>query len=114
MRSLRSRCLKLRWRRCGIWYGLARRSARVAPRLSPFVEKALLFCRIKDPAALPLAEVASRIRHEPDELIGRIVAGWPTRFEAKRGLALGFKGDRSFDDIVRTHIDDELGGSFVQ
>ena len=35
-------------------------------------------------------KVAARIRRAPDELIMRIVAGWPHRFEAKRSTALGF------------------------
>ena len=50
------------------------------------------------------------IRREPDETIGRIVAGWPRRFEAKRAEALGFVAERSFDDIIRAHVEDELGG----
>jgi nucleoside-diphosphate-sugar epimerase len=55
-------------------------------------------------------KVASRIRHTPDPLIARIVAGWPSRFDAHRALALGFEADASFDAIIKTHIDDELGG----
>src|SRR4051812_22880947 len=35
-------------------------------------------------------KVAARIRREPDELVVRIVAGWPHRFEATRSLELGF------------------------
>ncbi len=55
-------------------------------------------------------EVASRIRREPDPTIMRIVAGWPQRVEARRALALGFRAESSFDDIVRIHIEDDLGG----
>jgi D-erythronate 2-dehydrogenase len=55
-------------------------------------------------------KVASRIRHMPDPLVIRIVAGWPSRFDARRALALGFRAEASFDDIIRAHIDDELGG----
>ena len=54
--------------------------------------------------------VVRRIRREPDPFIAKIVAGWPRRFDAKRAFALGFTGDRAFDDIVRYHIEDELGG----
>jgi nucleoside-diphosphate-sugar epimerase len=54
--------------------------------------------------------VAARIRRAPDELVARIVAGWPRRFDARRALALGFTVDASFDDIIRAHIEDELGG----
>jgi len=55
-------------------------------------------------------KVASRIRREPDPLIAGIVAGWPGRFDARRALALGFRAEDSFDEIIRAHIEDELGG----
>ena len=48
------------------------------------------------------------IREEPDETIWAIVKNWPTRFEAKRSRALGFKAEESFDDIIRVHIADEM------
>lgn len=54
--------------------------------------------------------VAARIRREPDATIMRIVGGWPSRFDARRAVALGFKGEDSFDEIIRIHIEDELGG----
>jgi D-erythronate 2-dehydrogenase len=57
--------------------------------------------------------VAARIRREPDPLVARIVAGWPRRFDPRRALALGFKAEASFDDIIRVHIDDELGGKIA-
>ncbi|WP_372617465.1 D-erythronate dehydrogenase [Falsiroseomonas sp.] len=50
------------------------------------------------------------IKREPDETIGRIVAGWPRKFDAKRAEALGFVAEKSFDDIIRAHVEDELGG----
>jgi nucleoside-diphosphate-sugar epimerase len=53
---------------------------------------------------------ASLIVSEPDETIGRMVAGWPRAFDARRAAALGFTAERDFDEIVRAHIDDELGG----
>jgi D-erythronate 2-dehydrogenase len=55
-------------------------------------------------------KVAARIRREPDPFVEKIVAGWPRRFDARRALALGFKPDASFEEIVRIHIEDELGG----
>jgi nucleoside-diphosphate-sugar epimerase len=58
-------------------------------------------------------KVAARIRREPDELVMRIVDGWSQRFDAKRAEALGFKAESSFDEIVRTHIEDELGGKIA-
>jgi nucleoside-diphosphate-sugar epimerase len=54
--------------------------------------------------------VAARIRHEPDPFIEGVVAGWPRTFAARRALQLGFTADASFEDIIRAHIDDELGG----
>jgi D-erythronate 2-dehydrogenase len=57
---------------------------------------------------------AARIRREPDPTIIRIVDGWPRNFSARRALDLGFRADESFAAIIRTHIDDELGGRFVR
>ncbi|MCC7346267.1 MAG: SDR family oxidoreductase [Variibacter sp.] len=54
--------------------------------------------------------VAARIRREPDALVMRIVDGWARRVDAARARALGFKAESSFDEIIRTQIDDELGG----
>lgn len=56
---------------------------------------------------------AARIRREPNETIMKIVAGWPRNFDPKRGIALGFKAETSFDDIIRVHIEDELGGKLA-
>jgi nucleoside-diphosphate-sugar epimerase len=58
-------------------------------------------------------KVASRIRREPDPLVARIVAGWPSRFDPRRALALGFQAEASFDEIIRVHIADELGGKIA-
>jgi nucleoside-diphosphate-sugar epimerase len=55
-------------------------------------------------------KVVARIRREPDPFIEQIVSGWPRRFTATRALELGFKPDQSFEDILRIHIEDELGG----
>ncbi|MGA6963571.1 MAG: NAD-dependent epimerase, partial [Xanthobacteraceae bacterium] len=57
--------------------------------------------------------VAARIRRASDPLIARIVEGWPQRIEARRARALGFMAESSFDEIVRIHIDEDRGGSFV-
>lgn len=59
------------------------------------------------------AQVAARIKRQPDELIMRIVGGWPERIDAKRARELGFTAETSFDDIVRAYIDDELGGKIA-
>ncbi|WP_299814385.1 D-erythronate dehydrogenase [uncultured Roseibium sp.] len=51
------------------------------------------------------------IRREPDAGIARIVAGWPTDFDARRAGELGFQAETCFDDIIRIHLEDELGGT---
>lgn len=50
------------------------------------------------------------IRREPDATIQKIVAGWATDFDTTRASKLGFKAETAFDDIIKAHIDDELGG----
>jgi UDP-glucose 4-epimerase len=50
------------------------------------------------------------IKRKPDPVIERIVAGWPTQFDASRASALGFKAETDFDQILQVHIEDELGG----
>lgn len=55
-------------------------------------------------------KAVSLIRHEPDETIMRIVGGWAESFDANRARSLGFTSDQSFDEIIRVHIEDELGG----
>ncbi|SME90283.1 Nucleoside-diphosphate-sugar epimerase [Tistlia consotensis] len=54
--------------------------------------------------------VAALIRREPDPAIVRIVDGWPRNFDTKRALALGFRAETAFDEIIRAHVEDELGG----
>jgi D-erythronate 2-dehydrogenase len=58
-------------------------------------------------------KVVARIRREPDPFIEKIVAGWPRNFETKRARELGFEADSSFEEIVRIHVEDELGGRIV-
>jgi nucleoside-diphosphate-sugar epimerase len=69
--------------------------------------------QIESLARIAGPKVAARIRREPDELIVRIVSGWSERFDAKRAAALGFKAEATFDDIIRAHIEDELGGKIA-
>jgi nucleoside-diphosphate-sugar epimerase len=47
------------------------------------------------------------IRRQPDPVVMKIVEGWPRNFDPKRALALGFRADPSFDDIIRYHLEDE-------
>jgi nucleoside-diphosphate-sugar epimerase len=55
-------------------------------------------------------QVTRLIRREPDPTIARIVEGWPQNFDASRALALGFRADPSFEEIIRIHVADELQG----
>lgn len=58
--------------------------------------------------------VVARIKRVPDPAIISIVDGWPRNFSTERALKLGFTtAEKTFDDIIRIHIEDELGGKFV-
>jgi D-erythronate 2-dehydrogenase len=58
-------------------------------------------------------KVVARIRREPDPFVIKIVEGWPRNFDTQRSIALGFKPDASFEEIIRIHVEDELGGSIA-
>jgi nucleoside-diphosphate-sugar epimerase len=47
------------------------------------------------------------IRRERDPVIERIVAGWPTNFDASRARSLGFRSEESFGQIIRAYLEDE-------
>jgi len=51
------------------------------------------------------------IKPAPDETIMRMVAGWPRNFAPERAIALGFKAESSFDEIIAVYIEDELGST---
>ena len=51
------------------------------------------------------------IRREPDDAIKRIVETWPRACDPQRALALGFRAENSFDEIIRVHIEDELAAA---
>jgi D-erythronate 2-dehydrogenase len=50
------------------------------------------------------------IRRTTDPLVERIVAGWGADCEAARARALGFTAESDMSEILRVHIEDELGG----
>ena len=58
-------------------------------------------------------KVVARIRRERDPVIEKIVSGWPRKFDAKRATALGFRAEATFEDILKVHIEDELGGKIA-
>jgi D-erythronate 2-dehydrogenase len=55
-------------------------------------------------------QAVALIREEPDEMIARLVGGWPRAFDARRAAALGFVAESDFDEIVRVYVEDELNG----
>ena len=50
------------------------------------------------------------IKEQPDDTIWAIVKNWPTRFAARRARDLGFVAEQNFEEIIRAHIEDEMGG----
>ncbi|MBV2359489.1 SDR family oxidoreductase [Thalassococcus sp. CAU 1522] len=52
-------------------------------------------------------DVVKLIRHEPDETIQRIVAGWPRDFDPVRARALGFEAESDFKDIIEIYLADD-------
>ncbi|WP_229719800.1 D-erythronate dehydrogenase [Asaia siamensis] len=55
-------------------------------------------------------QAVSLIRDEPDPFIQHFVSSWPKAFDTHWALSLGFTADETFEDIIRAHIDDDLGG----
>jgi D-erythronate 2-dehydrogenase len=55
--------------------------------------------------------VASRVKWQLDPVIDRIVATWPANFAPVLGPALGMRGDKDFESIIRQYIEDERPGS---
>jgi nucleoside-diphosphate-sugar epimerase len=53
----------------------------------------------------------ARITRADDPAVAAIVAGWPRAFDPERALALGFRAEADMDEIIRVHIEDELGGA---
>ena len=49
------------------------------------------------------------IRRQPDPSIMRIIESWPRALDASRAERLGFVAETSFDEIIRIHLEDELG-----
>ena len=54
-------------------------------------------------------EVVKRIKVKENKAISRIVSEWPQDFDAARALKLGFTSEKSFLEIIKVYIDDDLG-----
>ncbi|HEY1944907.1 MAG TPA: D-erythronate dehydrogenase [Roseiarcus sp.] len=50
------------------------------------------------------------IRRQRDETVERIVAGWPTRFDASRARSLGFAAETNFAQIIQAYREDDYVG----
>ncbi|SHF20327.1 Nucleoside-diphosphate-sugar epimerase [Litoreibacter ascidiaceicola] len=53
-------------------------------------------------------DVVKLIKPQPDPVIQKIVEGWPRNFAPERALALGFKAESSFKEIIQVYLDDDL------
>lgn len=53
-------------------------------------------------------EVADLVEFKRDETIEKIVLTWVSDLNPERALELGFYQDKSFDDFIKAHIEDEL------
>lgn len=70
-----------------------------APGLTVSVDEALsALARIAGPDA------AARVQFDRDAAIETIVLSWPAHFATQRAEQLGFRADRSIDDIIEAHI----------
>ncbi|MDE0969551.1 MAG: SDR family oxidoreductase [Octadecabacter sp.] len=49
------------------------------------------------------------ISQVPDANIASIVAGWPRNFDTVRALRLGFRAEKSFQEIIEIYLEDEMG-----
>ena len=52
-------------------------------------------------------------RHTPFLRPALDYGGWPQRFDPRRATELGFRAESTFDEIIRVHIEDELGGKIA-
>ena len=53
-------------------------------------------------------EVADLVEFKRDETIEKIVLTWVSDLNPERALELGFYQDKSFEDFIKAHIEDEL------
>jgi len=53
-------------------------------------------------------DVVKLIKPQPDPVIEKIVEGWPRNFAPERALALDFKAESSFKEIIQVYLDDDL------
>ncbi len=89
--------------------GLDHRRAMTMPGLSATVGEQI------DALRVVAGESAVRlIRRTSDPLVAGIVAGWGADYEAARARALGFTAETDMTQILRVHVEDELGGRIAE
>ena len=54
------------------------------------------------------SDVVKLIKLQPDPTIQKIVSGWARDFDTRRSIDLGFKAETSFEEIIKTYIEDDL------
>ncbi|XP_063378672.1 D-erythronate dehydrogenase-like [Cydia fagiglandana] len=55
-------------------------------------------------------QYVARVRWQLDPQLAAMMASVPVRLGARRALKLGFREDKSYDDLIREYIRDDLGG----
>lgn len=54
------------------------------------------------------AKAFDLIEWKRDEMIAKIVAGWPKRLDSKRARKMGFQSDISMDELIRNYVEDDM------
>jgi nucleoside-diphosphate-sugar epimerase len=56
-------------------------------------------------------KIVALIKEKPDSVVQKMVSSWDwPGFTSARARSLGFKCDANFEEIIKVHIQDELGG----
>ncbi|MFK7891819.1 MAG: D-erythronate dehydrogenase [Granulosicoccus sp.] len=56
-------------------------------------------------------DAARLIISKPDTVIKAIVDTWPQSFDAKQAMQLGFKAEKTFDELVHVYLEDDYNKS---
>jgi D-erythronate 2-dehydrogenase len=51
-------------------------------------------------------EAVALVKRQPDPQVQKLVSTWAARFDTARALAMGFKADSDFGQIVRAYVED--------
>ena len=55
-------------------------------------------------------DAVALIKHRPDPAIDKIVSLWPRDFSPDRAMALGFRAESDFDEIIKVYLDEDFSG----